>query len=305
MAASEQSLLPRNRHERRASASAKRKRRKRARQGRAPAPEAHHEQAPADPEPTRAGPHSAHTPARGSPAQVPLEVHMPQAEMRAYAAEEAPGCDLEAFYLEHWSRTRGPLFENPRAAVCRILALAEVTRLSRAGTDPSLRVRASRIWDEALAEVADSKCPATGRAHAQVSAALVDVRRLMRELISGEDAAAELVEIFVRHVPGGHPMEQMRHYAWAELLAATLRSADESLRLRAARTLLARTRDLARQVGREEPEQIDALQCEVIEQFRAELAGCARMDGAPWPTSEQSAEDSGQTGARPPSAAPP
>lgn len=282
MSASEQPVLPRNRKERRAAASIKRKEQKRARPAGAPAPSDKPVAAPcarSHAEPGAGPPRPASSAKHEEPPQVPMAVQVPAPPDWDREACEDPhrrDGDIEAFYLAHWSRTRGPLLKNTRAAVCRILALAEVTRLARTAGDASLRVRAARVWDEALAEVDDSNLPATGADHARASAALVDVRRFIREIWWDEDAAAELVEIFLRHSPGGSPMEQMRHYAWAELLAAALLAKDEALRLRAARTLLARTRDAARRVGRVKADDLSDMAREVILEFRDECAGNAR-----------------------------
>ena len=181
-----------------------------------------------------------------------------------------PPRGMERYYLEIYRNVRGPLFENPRAVVCRAIALTEVTCLCRAGGERDLRVRAARVFDEALTEVAPSNRPASAENWARACALLADISRALSNHTGGEDLPGAFVEAFKRHCGGRGKLEHMRHYAWAELLAAIFLSRDDALRLRAARTLLARTRGDARKVGRERPLEKDPEACEVIADSRAE-----------------------------------
>lgn len=152
-----------------------------------------------------------------------------------------------------WSRTRGPLYENPAEAICRILALCEVNAARARAPGRPLRVRAARILDEALAPVADSKRPATNDQRARANQGLVDISRLMRESSPGKDRFKQIALILVRAGQGRRDLDELdvvRYFALAELLIAALEDDCWEISLRAARTLLALTRDAYRRVGR-------------------------------------------------------
>ena len=153
--------------------------------------------------------------------------------------------------LENWSRTRGPLLDDPRAAVCRIFAVLAAQAVCEQCPEQGVRVRAARVLEEALSEVPDSNRPASREAHARTSALLVDARRLMRRHHDPETLARDLARLFLGGRDDG--LESLRCLAWAELLAAVARARSADVQLRAARTLIARTRDAARQVGRKRP----------------------------------------------------
>ena len=65
--------------------------------------------------------------------------------------ESESGTSLADHFLEEWSATRGPLFEDPREAVCRILAIETAAHLSRLATERVVRLRAARVLGEAVA----------------------------------------------------------------------------------------------------------------------------------------------------------
>lgn len=265
-----ESQTPRNRHERRAAKSAAR----RARAARA--------------RPAHANSGPDRQAATGAPVPEPPPSEPRHAEAAAAAEGDESPRGLEHYYLEIFGRTRGPLFENPRSVICRVIALSVVTRLCRAGGERALRVRAARVFDEALAEVPDSNSPATGEDWARACAAFADISRAVRGYREGQDLPGALVEIFARHCGKRGELEHMRHYAWAELLAAVLLSGDDALCLRAARTLLARTRDEARKVGppiEDDPEArevLDAIRAERGVQDDPEDAPAPGGNGVPW-----------------------
>ena len=174
-------------------------------------------------------------------------------------AKERRSRHLSEIFLDRWSATRGPLFDEPAAAVCRILAVCVIHRARREATDRVIRIRAARVLDEALRAVPDSNAPATKENRARANMALVDVRRLLREAPPGEDLVQPLAEILARASTAEiDEIEMLRIFALAELLAATLDAEAWELKLRAARTLLARTRDAARKVGRPDSKTADA-----------------------------------------------
>ncbi|MCB0220395.1 MAG: hypothetical protein KDH09_11920 [Chrysiogenetes bacterium] len=288
--------IPRNRHERRAAESA-------ARRARASGARS----APDDPGPIgREGPAAPPLHEAQSTQTQPRQTQPPETSPDSAGEGKESPRGLERHYLEIYGRIRGPLFENPRAVVCRVIALSAVSRLCRAGTERSLRVRAARVLDEALAEVPDSNRPATGEAFARASAALVDVSRAVRGWHEGQDLPGTFVEIFARHCGKLGEIEHMRHYAWGELLAAIFLTGDDALCLRAARTLLSRTRSEARKVGYERPIEKDPEACQVIADARAERAGGAPSRGGaeerPAPTGGEPAWSGGYecSGAGPP-----
>ncbi|MCB0218521.1 MAG: hypothetical protein KDH09_02400 [Chrysiogenetes bacterium] len=164
---------------------------------------------------------------------------------------------LSDHFLDEWSRTRGPLFEDPRAAVCRIRALVMVSTVCNRAPDRQLRMRAARVLDEALAEVPDSSRPATNEQRARANMALVDINRLNRESGICTDMTAGLVEILNKAGNVTSVEGQLKSHAWAQLLAAVIEGEGPEIQLRAARTLLARTRDAARRVGRPSSEATD------------------------------------------------
>ena len=170
---------------------------------------------------------------------------------------------FEYSLLRQWSRTRGPLFDEPRSVVCRILALTVAGSLCTDAEDPDLQLRAARVVDEALVIPADANFPSTRAGHARACALLVDVRRLLRAAEDERALALGLRDLF-EDTRDGHyrtgPIpdcddvsrdEVLRCISWGRLLAAALMSENESRRLRAARSLLARTRDAWRRLGRE------------------------------------------------------
>lgn len=159
---------------------------------------------------------------------------------------------LSEIFFEKWSRTRGPLFDEPASAICRILAVCEVHRARREAPDRGLRVRAARILDEALREERDSNLPAAPEKRARANLGLVDVERLLREAPPGEDLVAPIAKILAVAARAEDEIAVIRHFALAELLAAVLDADTWEIRLRAARTLIARTRDAARRLGQSE-----------------------------------------------------
>ncbi|MCB0220976.1 MAG: hypothetical protein KDH09_14865 [Chrysiogenetes bacterium] len=166
---------------------------------------------------------------------------------------------LSEIFLDKWSATRGPLFDEPAAAVCRILAVCAAHRARREATDRVIRIRAARVLDEALRVVPDSNLPATNETRARVNMALVDVNRLLREAPPDEGLVTPLAKILARaSAREVDEIEVLRIFALAELLAAALEADTWEVRLRAARTLIARTRDAARRVGRASSEATDA-----------------------------------------------
>ena len=164
--------------------------------------------------------------------------------------ESDNGTDLAEHFLEEWSATRGPLFEDPREAVCRILALEVVAHLSRLAAERTVRLRAARVLGEALAPVADSSKPATKEQRARVNLAIVDIRRARRKAGHYQDATPLFEALLHRAAFEKDLTAQLRTRALAEHLAAVLQGESSLLQLRAARTILARTRDAARRVGR-------------------------------------------------------
>lgn len=166
---------------------------------------------------------------------------------------------LSEIFLDKWSATRGPLFDEPAAAVCRIMAVCEAHRARREAADRVVRIRAARILDEALRAVPDSNQPASKEHRARVNMALVDVNRLLREAPPGEELVKPLAKILAAaSATEIDEIEVLRIFALAELLAAALEADTWEVRLRAARTLLARTRDAARRVGRPRSKAADA-----------------------------------------------
>ena len=160
------------------------------------------------------------------------------------------GTSLADHFLDEWSRTRGPLFADPRAAVCRIWALLIVSAACDQAPGRGLRMRAARVLDEALSEVPDSNHPATSDQRARANMALVDINRLNRESGVCTDMSAGLCEILNKAGKVTSVEDQLKSRALAQLLAAVIEGEEAEIQLRAARTLLARTRDAARRVGR-------------------------------------------------------
>lgn len=173
--------------------------------------------------------------------------------------------DFEFSLLHQWSRVRGPLFDEPRSVVCRILALTAAGALAHDSDDPDLRLRASRVVDEALGTLPDSNRPSSRAGHARACALLVDVRRLLRAAADERELAEGLRDLFEDtcdgHYRTGRPAgyadidlgEVLRCVSWGQMLASTLMGEDPARRLRAARSLLARTRDAWRRMGRQRP----------------------------------------------------
>lgn len=151
--------------------------------------------------------------------------------------------------LDEWAATRGPLFEDPRAAVCRIFAVMLAGSACRSTEPRDLRLRAARLLEQALAPVRPSNRPATNEQRARANMALVDIRRTCRAAKYWEDITDELEGILSRAAPGRGLTEQIRTRAWAEHLAAIVQGENSAIRLRAARTVLARTADAYRRVG--------------------------------------------------------
>lgn len=160
------------------------------------------------------------------------------------------GTDLAEHFLEEWSATRGPLFEDPRAAACRILALETVAHLSRLAPERTVRLRASRILGEALTPLPDSNRPAGREQRARVNMALIDIKRAYRKAGHYRDITPVFEKLLHRAAFEKDLTGQLRTRALAEQLAAVLQGESSLLQLRAARTLLAMTRDAARRVGR-------------------------------------------------------
>jgi hypothetical protein len=207
----------------------------------------------------------------------------PAAEPKA-AARPDPGAaakpkfrSAEEYFLHEWCAARGPLFASPRVVVCRAIAIAEVLRICRASTDIDVAARASRVFDEAMREVPPSNNPAGGEAFAAASAALADVSRMGRTLSWEDDLHGALADYFAAHRGAGDEgFDHLRGYAWGRLLAAIFLSRNEALRLRAARTLLAWTRDDARKVGRERPAAFPPEVLELLKEIRDEVVAFRR-----------------------------
>ncbi|MCB0220348.1 MAG: hypothetical protein KDH09_11685 [Chrysiogenetes bacterium] len=168
--------------------------------------------------------------------------------------ESESGTSLADHFLEEWSATRGPLFEDPREAVCRILAIETVAHLSRLAPGRTVRLRAARVLGEALVPVADSNRPAGKEQRARVNMALVDIKRAYRKAGHYRDITPVFEKLLHRAAFEKDLTGQLRTRALAEQLAAVLQGESSLLQLRAARTLLAMTRDAARKVGRERPD---------------------------------------------------
>ena len=207
---------------------------------------------------------------------------------------------LSEVLLEKWSRTRGPLFARPSDAVCRILAIREVDHARSRGPERALRIRAARILHEALAEVPASNRPATREQHARVNMALVDIERALRE----PPEERKLVQSFAKilAIADGHgrdfnKADVIGYLALAELLAAATEDDSWELSLRAARTLLARTRDAARRVGAPAAETPQSNEPQSVpDETEPEAAG---DDSSPHPT-RQHYECAAASGAGPP-----
>lgn len=170
-------------------------------------------------------------------------------------SEETRSPNFSEVLLEKWSRTRGPLFEDPAGAICRILAVCEVSDVCRNAPDRAVRIRAARILDEALQPLPDSNRPATKEQHARVSMGLVDVARVVREGPDDGNLVKALARILASSSEKPSELDlagMVRYFALAELLAAAVDEDSWEISLRAARTLIARTRDAARRVGREQ-----------------------------------------------------
>lgn len=187
--------------------------------------------------------------------------------------------ELPEFFLQHWQSTRGPLLEDPRAAVCRAIALGVVFNLSNGGArDRSTGVRAARAVKEHMRPCEPSKKPASGAAYAEACALLVDVRRALRE---GGDVQGNVHMALRSHGPFLDIEAQFELTAWANLLVAAFDTEDENLRLRAARALLRWTGAEARKVGRGErfEEEDEALLADI--EARLEGRAPPREAGAP------------------------
>lgn len=263
LAESTQPLPPRNRHERRLAA----------RHARRAAP-------------ALSGGQVVPLPSAAPVPDVPEQVSQNETPAETPDAPPAPKKEkvprtLEEEYLEKWGRVRGPLFESPRVAVCRVVALCAALRIGRGGRGVALRMRAMRVVEEALREVPASKAPASGEAYARASAMMADVLRLGRSLSWEDDLAGTLAGYFAaerrKKDLDGEDFDHFRHYTWAELLCTLFLCRDDSLRLRAARSLLAWTRDDARKTGRGSKEEIPEGVAELLEEVRA-LAGVLRGD---------------------------
>lgn len=168
-------------------------------------------------------------------------------------AEESAGGKGRPIYesfFEEWSRTRGPLFDYPPEAICRILAICAVHHIRHDAPERELRIRAARVLDEALTHVPDANIPASRETRARVNMGLVDIQRLLRDAPDEEDLVRPLAKILGIAAGCVNEIELLRILALAELLAAVFDAERLSVRLRAARTLIARTRDAARRVGR-------------------------------------------------------
>lgn len=201
------------------------------------------------PRPTKKAPEK---PATASEAQAPKTI---------YTRE------LPEFFLQHWQGTRGPLLEDPRAAVCRAIALGVVFDLSNGGArDRSAGVRAARAVKEHMRPCEPSKMPASGAAYAEACALLVDVRRALRE---GGDVQGNVHMALRSHGPFLDIEAQFELTAWANLLVAAFDVEDENLRLRAARALLRWTGAEARKLGRGAPfdEEDETLLAEIGERL--------------------------------------
>lgn len=260
LAESTQPLPPRNRHEKRLAARLARKA-----------------------SPSSSGARVVPLPSSSPVPDIPEQVS--QNETPAGTPTEAPEAapkkkseprSLEEEYLETWGRVRGPLFESPRVVVCRVLALTAALKIGRGGRGVGLRMRAMRVCEEAMREVPASKAPASGEAYARASAMMAEVMRLGRTLSWEDDLAGVLANYFAaerrKKDLDGEDFDHFRHYAWGELLCTLFLCTDDNLRLRAARSLLAWTRDDARKTGRRSPLPVPEGVAELLEEVRA-LAG--------------------------------
>lgn len=162
--------------------------------------------------------------------------------------------DLYEHYLNKWSRTRGPLFTNPILAICRICALVRAMHIASECPDEEVKLRALRVVSDALSEVPDSNMPAGRADRARVNLALVDIRRLMRDVDDSRNLLNDYLAIFQRALGSLDADDRIHAWVWANLLCALHQAESDALQLRAARTLLAKTRDLARRVGRVRPQ---------------------------------------------------
>lgn len=196
-------------------------------------------------------------------------------------SKETRSLDFSEVLFEKWSRTRGPLFEDPAGTICRIFAVCEVNYICRRAPDRAVRIRAARVLDEALRSLPDSNRPATKEQHARVSMGLVDVARVLRQGPEDGDLVKALARILASssEKPSELDPASMAHYfALAELLAAAVDDHSWEISLRAARTLIARTRDAARRVGREQADSDEGDECpegESASQGPPEIAGNA------------------------------
>lgn len=194
------------------------------------------------------------------------------------ASSKAGSAKLHAYYLSYWMRTRGPLFERPRMAALRALAVVEVLALSRVAPERRLRIRAARAMHAHQGDGRPSKNPATKVQFETVRQMCAGLRRVSREAAHLHFARqAKIVTGLLRKYDqkGRDEYDWMMDYAWAEQVCGVLFSRAPGVRLRAAVTLLNWTAPDARKVGYRK---LSAEDEETIEEVHRD----AGTPGTPW-----------------------
>ncbi|MCB0221394.1 MAG: hypothetical protein KDH09_16980 [Chrysiogenetes bacterium] len=182
----------------------------------------------------------------------------------------------QTYFLKDWMQTRGPLFERARMAAIRAVVLTEVLILSRAAPERGVRIRAARTMGAHGGGERPSKRPAGEEQYEAARELCSGLRRISREAahLPFTQQSDRVIALLREYEPEGRgAYDYLMDNAWAELLCGVLFAREDTVRLRAARTLLCWTEPDACKVGRE----LDEEEKQTLDEVRDEAAARQRL----------------------------